>query len=80
MIQRFRRSFTALSSPTTKGCGTGPECPCCAAIRHARDSALFDPLPELCSPLTPGVQLVNVSHSDDGRNVRVDLSKIGRAC
>lgn len=75
MTQRFRRSFTALSSPTTKSCGPGPECPCCAAIRQARESALFDPLPELCSPLTPGVQLVNVCHSDDGRNVRVDLSE-----
>ena len=75
MIQRFRRSFSPLSSPTSRSCGSGPECPCCAAIRHARESALFDPLPELYSPLTPGVQLVNVSHSEDGRNVRVDLSE-----
>jgi putative heme degradation protein len=75
MTQRFRRSFTPLTSPTTKTCAPGPECPCCAAIRHARQSALFDPLPGLCSPLTPGVQLVNVGHSDDGRDVRVDLSE-----
>lgn len=73
MSQRLRRLLTSLTSSSAKGCSSGPECKCCAAIRRAREAALFDPLPEYCSPLTPGVQLVNLSHSEDGRNLQVEL-------
>jgi putative heme degradation protein len=54
-------------------CAGEPGCPSCAAIERARRQTLFDPLPDLRSPLTPGVQLVNLSHSEDGRSLRVDL-------
>jgi hypothetical protein len=36
------------------------ECKFCAALHRARELELFDSMPELCSPLTPGVQLVNL--------------------
>ena len=49
------------------------ECKFCAALHRARELELFDSMPELCSPLTPGVQLVNLSYSHQGQMLRVDL-------
>ena len=60
MIQRFYRPSTEGSPTTEKACGQDAECKFCAALRRARELELFDPLPELCSPLTPGVQLVKL--------------------
>ena len=45
------------------------------ALHRARELELFDPLPELCSPLTPGVQLVNLSSSDHGQILHVHLGR-----
>ncbi|MDB6153250.1 MAG: hypothetical protein JWL90_1703, partial [Chthoniobacteraceae bacterium] len=73
MIQRFSRSFPGFTSAIAKKCGNEPEWQCCALIQRTRELALFDPLPEWCSPLTPGMQLVNISHSEDGRHLRVNL-------
>jgi putative heme degradation protein len=73
MIRRFCRPSTEVSATTEKAYGKGTECKFCAALRRARELELFDPLQELCSPLTPGVQLVNLSHSEDGQMLRVEL-------
>ncbi|MES2572640.1 MAG: hypothetical protein V4710_21635 [Verrucomicrobiota bacterium] len=73
MTQRFSRLFPTLVAPMENNCGSSPECKCCAAIRRARETALFDPLPEYCSPLTPDMQLVNISHDEDGHGLRVEL-------
>ena len=73
VIRRFYRPATEVSPTTEKACGKGAECKFCAALQRARELELFDPWQELCSPLTPGVQLVNLSHSEDGQMLRVDL-------
>jgi hypothetical protein len=73
MIQRFCRSSTEVPATNEIACGKGAECKFCAALRQARELELFDPLPELSSPLTPGVQRVNLSYSKDGQMLRVDL-------
>src|ERR1700722_12707510 len=71
----IRRSSSAGQSPTTdKACGQDAECKFCATLRRAREVELFDPLPELCSPLTPGLQLVNLSYSHDGRQINAKLT------
>jgi hypothetical protein len=71
MIQRLPSNE---GSPITeKACGQDAECKFCAALRRARELEVFDPMPELCSPLTPGVQLVNLSHSYDGQMLSVNL-------
>ena len=51
------------------------KCKFCRTLHRARELELFDPLPELCSPLTPGVQLVNLSCSDDGQILHVHLGR-----
>jgi hypothetical protein len=73
MIRRSGRSSADLSATTDKACAQDEECKFCATLRRTRELELFDPLPELCSPLTPGVQLVNLSHSSDGRLVSAKL-------
>jgi putative heme degradation protein len=75
MIKRFNLPASEHSDSFARDCGTGEECKCCAAAWRAREQALFDPLPEWNSPLTPGIQLTNISHSDDGANLQVDLSR-----
>ena len=55
-------------------CAGDIHCRCCAATDAAREQGIFDSLPEWNSPLTPGVQLTNLSHSEDGANLRVDLA------
>ena len=63
-------------SPTTEeACGRNAKCKFCATLHRARELELFDPWPELCSPLTPGVQLVNLSYSDDGQILHVHLGR-----
>lgn len=44
-------------------------------IERAREATCFDPRPEWCSPLTPGVQLVNLNCTEDGRTLWVDLGE-----
>jgi hypothetical protein len=73
MIRRSCHPSADLSATTDRACGQDAECKFCATLRVARELELFDPLPELCSPLTPGLQLVNLSHSHDGRLVRAEL-------
>ena len=73
VIRRFYRPSTEVLPTTEKACDKGAECKFCAALQRARELELFDPLEELCSPLTPGVQLVNLSHSEDGQTLRVNL-------
>ncbi len=69
MTPRFSPPFSAPDSPAP----CEGSCRCCLALRRARTLALFDPLPEWNSPLTPGVQAVNLSGSEDGRSLRADL-------
>jgi hypothetical protein len=73
MSQRFRQPHIAPAPESDLTCAGEPGCSCCAAIERARRATLFDSLPDFRSPLTPGVQLVNLSQSDDGRGLRVDL-------
>jgi hypothetical protein len=73
MSHRFDRSLIEVSPTTTETCGKNLECKLCSALRRARERELFDPLPQLCSPLTPGVQLVNLSYTYDGRMLCVRL-------
>jgi hypothetical protein len=73
MIRRSCGPSADLSATTDKTCGQDAECKFCATLRRAQELELFDPLPELCSPLTPGLQLVNLSHGHDGRLVRAEL-------
>jgi hypothetical protein len=75
MISRFQIVASEAESPAPELETRPPECPCCAAIRRAREISCFDPLPEWHSPLTPGVQLVNLSHTEDGTELRVDLAR-----
>src|SRR5271154_6355994 len=73
MIEPFDRPSNEGSPNADEVCGTDAKCKFCATLHRARELELFDPLPELCSPLTPGVQLVNISHSYDGRMVSAKL-------
>jgi hypothetical protein len=73
MIHPFDRSFSEGSPAAEEACGTDVKCKFCAILHRARELELFDPLPELCSPLTPGVQLVNLSCSADGQILHVHL-------
>jgi hypothetical protein len=73
MTGPFSRPSTGDSHRLEKTCGEDVECKFCATLRRARELELFDPLPELCSPLTPGVQRVNLSYSDDGQMLRASL-------
>jgi hypothetical protein len=74
MIRRSCRPSGEIPGTNDMVCGQDAECKFCAILRRARELELFDPLTELCSPLTPGVQLVNLSHSDD---VRMVCAKLG---
>jgi hypothetical protein len=74
MHHRFRCGLKSPVSQSEKQHDHNPECPSCAAFRRAKDGELFDPLPELHSPLTPGVQLVNLSYSEELHSLRVNLS------
>lgn len=71
MIHRFCRPFTEVSSTSENAGAKNVECEFCAALRRARELEVFDPLPQLCSPLTPGVQLANLSY--DGQMLRAEL-------
>jgi hypothetical protein len=73
MSRHFSRRFGEVSSTREELCGKDAECTFCAALRRAREEEPFDPSPEACSPLTPGVQLVNLSVSDDRQTLRVEL-------
>jgi hypothetical protein len=73
MIQPFDRPSSEGSPAAEEACGTDVKCKFCAILHRARELELFDPLPELRSPLTPGVQLVNLSCSDDGQILHVHL-------
>lgn len=75
MSDPFRRPPRVDSLNTKIACGEDAECKYCATLRQARELELFDQLPELCSPLTPGVQLVNLSHSNNGQLL---YAKLGR--
>jgi hypothetical protein len=75
MSDPFRRSPRGDSLNAKIACGEDGECKYCATLRQARELELFDQLPELCSPLTPGVQLVNLSHCN---NVQLLYAKLGR--
>jgi hypothetical protein len=55
MSQRFWPPAAEVSLKAEKICQKDAECKFCAALRRARELELFDPLPELLSPLTPGV-------------------------
>lgn len=68
--RRLLRSL-ATNHPASR-CATG-ECPCCLALRTARERTLFDSLPEWRSPLTPGVQRVNLTGSEAERTLYVAL-------
>jgi hypothetical protein len=61
MTHRLRRCFTEVSSSNEKAGANDVECEFCVVLRRARELEVFDPLPGLCSPLTPGVQLANLS-------------------
>lgn len=74
MMKRFSQLVSAFSDASA-ACENGAGCKCCAAISKAREQALYDPLPDWNSPLTPGVQLSNLSHSEDKSNLRVDLAE-----
>jgi hypothetical protein len=75
MSDPFRRPPRADSLNTKIACGEDAECKYCATLRQARELELFDQLPELCSPLTPGVQLVNLSHSNNGQLLYANLGR-----
>jgi hypothetical protein len=75
MIQPFDRPSSEGSSAAEEACGRDGKCKFCGTLHRARGLELFDPLPELCSPLTPGVQLVNLSYSDRGQILHVHLDR-----
>lgn len=70
--RNFQQSATS-GTGSSKLSHANAGCKCCAAIRRARKITLFDPIPECCSPLTPGVQLVNLSYGEDQRTIRAQL-------
>jgi hypothetical protein len=71
IMHRFCRPFTEVSFTSENAGAKNVECEFCAALRRARELEVFDPLPQLCSPLTPGVQLANLSY--DWQILRVAL-------
>jgi hypothetical protein len=73
MVPNFDPRSAKVLPSTEEGCGKDAECKYCVALRLAQEQELFDPLPELCSPMSPGVQRINLSHSDDGQMLRVNL-------
>jgi hypothetical protein len=75
MIEPFDRASNEGSPNADEVCGRDAKCKFCATLHRARELELFDPLPELCSPLTPGVQLVNLSSSDYGQILHVHLGR-----
>ncbi len=76
MIEPFDRPSNEGSPTADEVCGRDArKCKFCATLHRARELELFDPWPELCSPLTPGVQLVNLSYSDDGQILHVHLGR-----
>jgi hypothetical protein len=75
MIEPSDRPSNEGSSSAEEACGGDARCKFCATLHRARELELFDPLPELCSPLTPGVQLVNLSSSDHGQILHVHLGR-----
>ena len=75
MIEPFDRPSNEGSPTADEVCGRDAKCKFCATLHRARELELFDPLPELCSPLTPGVQLVNLSSSDHGQILHVHLGR-----
>jgi hypothetical protein len=75
MTPRFRSLLPPDASLVEFGTDERVDCLCCRAKDQAREQALFDPLPNGRSPLTPGIQLVNLSHSRDGRRRRADLGR-----
>jgi hypothetical protein len=72
MNHRLRHPLAAVTAEDS-GCSSGATCRCCEARNRARAIALFDALPEWNSPLTAGIQLANLSHSDDGLVLWADL-------
>ena len=52
---------------------TGSSCRCCAARERALSLALFDTLPEMYSPLTPGIQAANLIHEPERGALKVAL-------
>jgi Haem utilisation ChuX/HutX len=75
MSRRFYRHFGEVSPTAEETCAQDAECTFCAALRRAREDEPFDLSPEACSPLTPGVQLINLSYSDDRHTLRVELDQ-----
>jgi hypothetical protein len=71
MTNRLRRCLTEVSSTNQKAGAKDVECEFCTVLRRTRELEVFDPLPRLCSPLTPGVQLANLSY--DGKVLRAEL-------
>jgi putative heme degradation protein len=72
MFRRLRHPLAATAIEDVGGTSS-VQCKCCAARQRVRAEALFDVLPEWNSPLTAGVQLVNLSHTEDGGILRVAL-------
>jgi putative heme degradation protein len=75
MIEPFGRPSNEGSPTAEEACSGNVKCKFCAILHRARELEPFDPLPELCSPLTPGVQRVNLSYSDDGQILHVHLGR-----
>ena len=75
MIQPFDRPSSGGSPTAEEVCGRNAKCKFFATLHRARELEPFDPLPELCSPLTPGVQLVNLRYSDDEQILHVHLGR-----
>lgn len=74
MFNRLNLPVSESRDAIASDCNFGEECKCCAAASRARQESLFDFLPKWNSPLTPGIQLANISHNSDGTNLNVDLS------
>lgn len=75
MSKRISRSPADPAARRAGDCRDRKACVCCAAIRRAQARSLFDPLPEWRSPLTPGVQGVNLSCSMDGLSIYTELGR-----
>ena len=73
MSRRFYGPFGEVSPTAKETHGKGAECAFSARLLVRRRSEPFDPSPEACSPLTPGIQCVNLSYSDERQTLRVEL-------